>query len=183
MDVMLALETMNMKGLVLDEPRQSKRYQPSIERAIALLSYSDNVFTMNPLILLTPVGILHAWDYESGRLELDLSQNPIFLKKFQEFQDTLSMLVSQQSHHEQLFYPMLQNTILTVYVNTKKDDSPVPIWKHTTWSHDITANTFTKRQPIQLGIRFQGICFFKNLATREHKYRIQHTTRAIYAVT
>lgn len=179
---MLPLESVNVSYLMLDDAKRLKSHQTSVERSIAGLSYIDPSFTLSPLTILTPIGYVYAWDVESGRLDIEIPPTSQFYKGFCEFQTALCKQVSASTGvGVQSFYPMLHQTILSVYIHTNpQDEKKVGIYRNSEWSETFTKETLHKGQSIRLAIRFQGICFFKNSVTHEQKYRIQHHTRAIF---
>ena len=77
---------------------------------------------------------------------------------------------------------MLHHSILTVYIGSNHIRKTM-IHEKGEWTSILHDKSFQKGQTVRLGIQFQGICFVRDVHSGNLKYRLQHSTRAIYAVT
>lgn len=158
-------------------------------RQLAQMSYHTSLFHLPCLALLTPFCKVSAWDSATGRLELELDDQPMMVTKLQALQETIVQTLTANSkwlpfHQrsrqsiEQTFHKLLRGTTFTVYVHGPNPEGNqtgrVWMWKAGAWQKGVTHASFKKGQQIRLAIRFQGICFLPSSNGGETYTRLQH---------
>jgi hypothetical protein len=196
-EIFIPLQAIEVHNIHIDEPK--KLIGPgipsyAIDRPIALLSYSTSLFRMPTLGILTPFLKIHSWDSTTGKLELDITSDPIVSTKYFMIQEHILNLLSSKPQwlfphtrsKEDLranFQEFIHEDILTIYLHgpnpEKKQTGRVWIWRDDEWQKGAGPNSFKKGQQIRVALRFQGVCFLQTPA-KKMRYRIQHQTVTIF---
>jgi hypothetical protein len=165
----LPLTVIDGKSIKLDTNRNGKT-------PYAKISYVDSSFILDPLSIVTPsLPILH-YDFNRGRIDIDLSTDDISYAKFKMLQDTLLSLLHTHQYEwfntnsstldivTERFQPFLQGTVLSIYVSTVlRSGKPIWVFKQGIWSNTLKSTTLEVGKSVRLVLKLTGIQSYYNL--------------------
>lgn len=139
----------------------------------AKIKYSDSSVSLEPFSLVTPRLPVLSYDYNKGRIDIDLAADEVSLTKFKMLQDNIIHTLHSQQYEwfqthslsidgvKDRFQPFLQGTILSVYISTIiKSGKPIYVYKQGTWSDSLKAATLSPGKSVRLILRLTGIQSF-----------------------
>lgn len=190
-EIFLPIQAFDISNLQTQEPKKHSGIGvPAYvaNRHLAQMSYHTSLLHLPCLALLTPFCKVASWDSSTGRLDLDLEDQPTMVTKLNALQESIQHTLLKQpkwlpnhqrtrSAIEQTFHKLLRGTTFTVYVHGPNPEGNqtgrVWMWKSGTWQKGVTHASFRKGQPIRLALRFQGICFLPS-SNGDVFTRLQH---------
>ncbi len=139
----------------------------------AKIKYVDTSLILDPFSIVTPRLPVLTYDYNRGRIDIDLASDDITLLKFKALQEKIihNLHIQQydwfQTHNLTLesvrerFQPFLQGTILSIYLSTViKSGKPIVIYKQGIWSDSLKPATLANGKSVRLVLRLTGIQSF-----------------------
>jgi len=191
-EIFLPIQAFDISNIQTQEPKKHSGIGvPAYvaNRHLAQMSYHTSLLHLPCVSVFTPFCKVAAWDSTTGRLDLDIEDQPMMITKLNALQETIIQTLlkqskwlpsHQRSRHviEQTFHKLLRGTTFTVYVHGPNPEGcqtgRVWMWKTGSWQKGVTQASFRKGQQIRLGIRFQGICFLPSSNGGEVYTRLQH---------
>lgn len=191
-EIFLPLQALDVSNIHTQEPKKHSGIGvPTYvaNRYLAQMSYHTSLLQLPCVAVLTPFCKVSSWDSSTGRLDLELHEQPMMVAKLHAFQEKILQTIVAHSNWlpnhqrtraaiEQTFHKLLRGTIFTVYVHGPNPEGVqtgrVWMWKTGVWQKGVTHASFRKGQLIRLAIRFQGICLCPNGNGSEVFTRIQH---------
>jgi len=147
----------------------------------ARISYADPMLVLDPFSIVTPSLPVIFYDFNRGRIDIDLSSDDNCLAKFKMMQDTIISLIHQHQHDwfqtqgmslesvRDKFQPFLQGTILSIYLSTiLRSGKPVIIYKGGNWSNSLKVNTIVAGKSVRFILRLTGIQSFYSIGVVNH---------------
>jgi hypothetical protein len=147
------------------------------------LKYSDSILQLDPFTIVTPSFPMVKYDTVKGRMDFELGDDTISLKKFQSIQDSLYTLLHQQQYEwfhsntmsfddiKGQFQPFIQGSVLSIYLSTLlRSGKPIWVWNGSKWSTSIQPNMFVAGQNIRLVLRLTGVQSFQSTMNPNAKY-------------
>jgi len=183
-EVFIPLEGLNVDNIIIHSPTSAY----PVRIPTALISYTNQLYSLPKLSIFTPFLTIHSWDSTKGRLELDGT----FTKFNDFFEMILKTLVKNPEWSSQTkntnedikskLQPFIINKRLVLYINSQRNEETVIYMKENDTiqrTYDVTNETFHSGQQVRIALRFQGIVFLKN-TTGNLNYRIQHQVASVY---
>jgi hypothetical protein len=162
------------------------------EKTIVPLAYFDGQNTFPNLNILLPILKVKEFEYNSGKLLLNIKDQPHHEAKLNALQSTLLGAVFIQQHYwfpgfnysleslHTLFKPMIENGYLNLYFPALRPENTIKIYKNNKWYSKYEPGLLKEGDSVRLMFRIQGLCFHKNNSYQwTGKFRLQHRIYAI----
>ena len=147
----------------------------------ARISYMDSMLSLDPFSIVTSSLPILYYDFNRGRIDIDLSSDNISLAKFKMMQDTIISNIHLQQYEwfqtqtlsldsiREKFQPFLQGNILSIYLSTiLRSGKPVLVYKSGNWSNSLKANTLIAGKSVRFILRLTGIQSFYSIGMVNH---------------
>lgn len=162
-----------------------------------LLSYSNYIFSMPNISIITPFMKIHSWDSSTGRLEFEIEQDSPEYTKFCKIQDIIFEYLIQNIHDLKkygistktelvnTFKQIIYKNIFSVYVHgpnpQQKKAGRVWILNSKGWEKGVENETFKKGNSARVAFRYQGISHSESPIgiTKKLKCRLRYQTVVI----
>jgi hypothetical protein len=196
-EIFLPIQAFTISNIQTQEPKKHSGIGvPAYvaNRHLAQMSYHTSLLHLPCVAVFTPFCKVAAWDSTTGRLDLEIDDQPSMITKLNALQEMIQDMLLKQSkwlpsHQrtraaiEQTFHKLLRGTMFTVYVHGSnpegKQTGRVWMWKTGVWQKGVSQASFRKGQQIRLAIRFQGICFLPSSNGGDVYTRLQHQVISI----
>jgi hypothetical protein len=159
------------------------------ERPFIPFYYDDALCKMPALDILMPTFMVHSWDIESGRLELEFMEDVTALKiqRLQEY--IMNMVVKHQriwlSRSDltyetvcEIFQPFIQHDRFVIYLPSSRQKKQLWVCEKGAWTLGTHERSFLAGMVVRPVLKLQGLCFI--MMENRLKFRIQHQTVSIF---
>lgn len=147
----------------------------------ARICYADSMLILDPFSIVTPSLPILSYDFNRGRIDIDLSSDEISLAKFKMVQDTIISLIHSQQYDwfqtqnmsmdtlRDKFQHFLQGNIVSIYLSTiLRSGKPVLIYKRGIWSNTLKSNSIVAGKSVRFILRLTGIQSFYSIGILNH---------------
>jgi len=142
----------------------------------ARICYIDPMLALEPFSIVTPSLPISGYDFNRGRINIDLSSDTISLSKFKMLQDTIISLIHTNQYDwfqtnsltiesiRDKFQPFLQGSVLSIFLSTiLRSGKQVWIFKDGKWSDTFKQNTLNVGKSVKFILRLTGIQSFYSI--------------------
>jgi hypothetical protein len=162
-------------------------------KPITPLSYVDKNINLQQLCILTPFCKVKNINLGTGRIQLDVSEQPAFVQKILAMQENLIQTINTNYQQyfpnklftieeiRRLFQSLIEKNVLTIYIPYGRNDT-IPIYESETgWTSGISnSNNIIKvGDKIRIALKIYGISY-QYIRSWTGRSRIQHQVFSIY---